>query len=517
MKVPHPETWVADDGVVAEALDHLLDAGASGELAALLEEHGDALLSSGHSEIVLVAHDLLPPTALTPPLHRLLGDALKLRGDWDGALAAYAKAAGEEDAVDPALAWRIGSAHRLRGDASEALSVYGRARRDGSDPVGEALLAAWTATAHWGRGEVHAARDQAEAALAQATAAGALEALAGAHAVLAMVAAVEGDRSANEAHYARARSCAERTGDLFHFVHIRTNHGAHLCYEGRFDDALVELDGAVELSELAGSVSFRALAIYHRGYARFALGRLEEAVADFETSRSLYEAIGSSHVAYPLRGLGDVYRERGDRALARAAYEEAVSVSQRGEDEQVLVPALTGLARVLLPEEPEAAAAALELAVGCRPGVGHACALVVAGWAALAEGIAVERWGSPTRQPLWPGNAATARRLPNASNCRLRRRATWRGRGRCSRRPSRHGGRWAAPSRRPGRRWRSPGSAQPVRPAGRRRSADDCAPWAHEIWPASQPAWPTEVQPTATSPCRSSRSVGSAFSAGVVR
>ena len=75
------------------------------------------------------------------------------------------------------------------------------------------------------------------------------------------------------------------------------------------------------------------------------LGRFDEAVADLEAARDLYRRLGSRLVAYPLANLGHVYRWRGQWALARVAYEEAIANAEASGDLQALVPALPGLAR----------------------------------------------------------------------------------------------------------------------------------------------------------------------------
>ena len=95
-------------------------------------------------------------------------------------------------------------------------------------------------------------------------------------------------------------------------------------------------------------------------------------------------------LAYPLQKLGEVYRERGDFALARAAYQEAIALSEQGGDLQGLVPALAGLARVLVDEEPDEAARLADRAVAAGPGMAFVAALLAAGWVALARGRPAE-------------------------------------------------------------------------------------------------------------------------------
>ena len=211
-------------------------------------------------------------------------------------------------------------------------------------------------------------------------------ALAAAHTVLAMLAALEGDRASNDAHYLRALDHAERAGDVLQVIRIRVNRGSRNLEEGAYEAAIVELDLAIRLADLGGFGAFRALALTNRGESRLRLGRLEEAIADLDAARLIYQRLGSDDVAYPLVILGDVYRERGDAALARAAYEEAARRGDAMGDLQALVPALAGLARVLAGDDPEQASALAQRAAGYGAGMGEAAALLAVGHVALAAG-----------------------------------------------------------------------------------------------------------------------------------
>ena len=263
------------------------------------------------------------------------------------------------------------------------MANYNRAGEEGA-PRDLALLLAWRATAHWLRSETDACRADAERAFEIASAAGDPQALAAAHTVLAMLAALEGDRNANDAHYLRALDYADRAGDMLQLIRVRTNRGSRHLEEGAYEEAIVELDLGLRLADLAGFAAFRALALTNRGEARARLGRLEEAVADLEDAREIYRRLGSRMVAYPLEKLGEIYRERGDWAVSRATYEEAISQAEAAADLQGLVPALCGLARVLAADEPEQAAALAERAVALGYGMSHVDALLAAGWVALA-------------------------------------------------------------------------------------------------------------------------------------
>jgi len=378
--------WFAANGHPREALDAAVALGEDAALAGYLAEHGPAMLAAGAVAGVVAAAARLPAPLRTPAVEQLEGQARQVQGDWQGALDCFRRVAGDADRLHPGLAWRLGLIYHFRGDLDEALATYGRGRLDGGAVADEALLLAWTSTAHWLRGDVEACRAAATSALAAASACGDQQALAAAHTTMAMLAAIEGDRAGNDAHYLRALEAAEQANDVLQLARIRTNRGSRASEEGFHAEALAELEIAVRLAELAGFAPVLGLALSNRGEAHLGLGRLDEAVADFETAKATFQRIGSRMIAYPLADLGDVYRERGDLALARAAYEEAVELAGRSGDLQGLVPAQAGLAQVLVGDEPRRARQLAEQAVGHGPGMSQVAAQLAAGWVTLARG-----------------------------------------------------------------------------------------------------------------------------------
>ena len=201
-----------------------------------------------------------------------------------------------------------------------------------------------------------------------------------------MVAALDGDRRANDAHYLRALDHAARAGDVLQTIRIRANRGSRFVEEGYYEEAIDELDEAVASAEVAGFAAFHALALSNRGEALARVGRLDEAIGDLEAARGLYQRLESRLVAYPLGHLGDVYSERGAFALARSCFEEAIAVAEASHDVQGLRPSLAGLAEILAGEEPERAAALAERSVAMGPGIGLARALRARARVALACG-----------------------------------------------------------------------------------------------------------------------------------
>ena len=397
--------WFEAHDEPEEALRALIAAGDRRRLARLLALHGPRLLAHGAVDAVLDAVEILPHSLRSPETELLAGEAHQVRGDWEEALRCFDRAAGSASELPPALAWRTGLLHHLGGRLDEAVATYDLASEQG-EPRDVALLLAWRASAYWLRGAAAECRRDVDRAFAIASDAGDPQALAAAHTVLAMLAALEGDRGANDAHYLRALDYAQQAGDVLQLIRVRTNRGSRHVEECSYEEAVAELDLALRLADLAGFAAFRALALTNRGDALTRLGRLDEAVADLEAAKALYQRLGSRMVAYPVQKLGEVYRLRGEWALARGAFEEAVAHGEASGDLQALVPSLAGLARVLVADEPEAATRLVERALACPPGMNRVHALLASGWVALARGDA----GAATERAAEATAAAGVRR-----------------------------------------------------------------------------------------------------------
>ena len=379
--------WLAARGDVAAAVRLLIAADEPERLAAMVVQEGSALLASGQVATVLAACRTIPVACRRARIDELEGEARQVQGDWTGALACFERAAQGIESLPAHLAWRIGLIHYLRGPLDAALAVLRQGLDDvTADPTEMALLLAWTATTHWLRGEVEPCRSLASQALSLADASGDRRALAAAHTVMAMLAALDGDRRANDAHYLLALRAAEEAGDVLQAVRIRTNRGSHFMEEGSYLEALQELEVAIRLAEVTSFASFLALSLCNRGETRLRMGRLDEALSDLEASRDRYQQIESDMVSYPLGLIGEVYRERGNLAQARAAFEEAAAIAEASGDQQGLVPALAGLATVLAGEEPERARDLAQRALSSGTGLGYVSALLAAGWVAAVAG-----------------------------------------------------------------------------------------------------------------------------------
>jgi ATP/maltotriose-dependent transcriptional regulator MalT/DNA-binding SARP family transcriptional activator len=357
-------------------------------VARMLTERGQLMVHGGLGETVVAAVTSLPDQLRDAAMDQLEGEARQVLGDWQGAENCFSRIIVPEGEIPVGIAWRLGLIHHLRGRTDVAVAVYRRGRIDGQQPADEALLQAWWAAAHWLRGEFDECRELVAGAEVSAKVSGDDRALAIVHTVLAMLAAVDSDPVGNASHYLRALEYAERAGDLLQSIRIRVNRASHHIDEGYYSLGLDELEIALELADRAGFAAFRALALNNRGEALLRLGRLDEAIVELEASRALYQKLESKQIALPLTTLGEVYRERGDRAMARACYEEAIAVAD-SKDVQSVVPSLAGLARVLAVEEPERAAELAGLArqaVAYGPVLDLSGALVGLGWVSLHAG-----------------------------------------------------------------------------------------------------------------------------------
>ena len=353
------------------------------DLERLLVTDGLRLVDQGLAQAVLDALRRLDPArAACRSLALVRGAALLVTGASDEAVACL------EPLMDgtAAVAWRLGTVHYLLGDPDAALAAYTRSSVDDPEPVEQARLASWSSAAHWAKGDAEASGRDAARALELARSTGDAGALGAAYAALGLHAALVGDRCANATYLERALEFASRAGDLVQTARILANRASKLTEEGRHAAALVEADAALEAARASGFTVVLALSAVNRGLALLRLGHLDDAIHAFCEARDAYQRIGSRRVADALCGLGDVHRERGDLALARASYEEALGVLGDSGDCQARVPVLAGLARVVWHEDHARACALADEAVACPGSLDHAFAVATVGWLHLLSG-----------------------------------------------------------------------------------------------------------------------------------
>ena len=379
--------WFEAAGCPAEALRSLAEAGEREECVRVLSTYGPAMLDAGGADRVVAAARFVPDSKRSPALELVLGEAHTALGDLDRALDCLRRAAGGQDAIPSSVGWRLAKAHLLQDDLEGAVRTRERTVVDPSRPDEEALLCAWTASAHYRRGDADAARALSDQALQAADRSGDPHAQAAAHAAVAMAMDAVGDFAGADLHPRKALDAAERAHDVLQLCRVRNNRGSLLLDQGLYADAIDELATAVELAELGGFPQLLGLALMNRGLCRWCLGRLDEANADYEAAVGVYRQSGTSEISYALIGRGDVHRERGELALARRFYEEGLAIAERSGDLQGLVPGLYQLAKVIVDEEPDRADELVDRAVSYG-WPDRAWALNAAGWIALAHGDA---------------------------------------------------------------------------------------------------------------------------------
>lgn len=310
-------------------------------------------------------------------------------GEWNSALEQALRVAATAGPLPARVAWRVTMVLYLQGDLPAAEAVLARAASN-VDPIDdladEALVVAWAASVRWAQGDVPACRSAVGLAFTLAQGSGSARALAAAHTVLALLAATEGDRRANDRHYALALAAAVRADDTTQQLRIMANRASQRLEEGDLPGALTELDDALALvaDRHDAHPAMVGLAQHNRAELLLRSGRLLAARDGYRTACTTLQRAGSDLIAYPLTGLGESYELRGDLPQARAAYEEAALVARFAGNSQLLVPALCGLARLFAATgDPGATPTAAE-ALAAATGLTEAAAHVAAGWAALA-------------------------------------------------------------------------------------------------------------------------------------
>lgn len=377
--------WFADHDEIESALAGAVQLGDPDVLAPLLERHGADLIVSGLAGDVVAAIEAVPIAARSPSLLLVEGEARHGRGDVAGALACMAVVAEGDGKLTAETARRIGKIRQLAGDIAGAEAVYRRAEVDGSQPVDEAILLGQLAGVHWLRADIDAARTLVADALKRAEACGDQRALATVYSTAATIAEHDGDAEAADSYARRATSAAELGGDLLQLSRIYVNRAQREAQLGNFAAALQRVDDALRLSEMAGTAWFTAMAHTNRGWAYRGLGRLEEAVAEFEAAKEFWRGAGSDLVAYAQIGLGAIYLLRGDLDASEAELTEAMEIGERSGDHQALT-GTSSLARARYATDPASAWQLTERALATSPGHWRNWALLTAGWLALCDG-----------------------------------------------------------------------------------------------------------------------------------
>jgi ATP/maltotriose-dependent transcriptional regulator MalT len=372
-------------GLIDEAFATARCMGESETMAALLAEHGPALIAAGRAADVVAEASKVPADARTQKLDLAEGEARHICGDLNGALACFERLAAGDGEIPAALAHRIGNLYHSAGNLEAALDAYERGSVGDESSADEAILLARRSGIHWLRGDTDRCRDLARRALKAAERSADDHARAAAHNAAAAAAERDGDWAANAEQLDAAFAAATRAGDLMSQLRTLVGRSQRTLEQSRYADALAALDESMRLVEATGSGERRAMVMINRGWAYRGLGRLDEAVSELEAARVVWHEAGSALEAYAQIGLGAVYLVRGDLAAADAVLSAATASAERTGDSQSWA-ALATLCRVRYATDPEGAQALAGQALATHTGLWRVWALLSAGWIALHRG-----------------------------------------------------------------------------------------------------------------------------------
>lgn len=373
-------------GAPADALRHLLAAGDHAGCASLVVDHGDAMVEGGQLDDVLLATDLPAEYLDDPRIQRVLGQAQQARGQWAQALQHFKRAGRNRDELEPALSWRLGLLAFARGEFAEVHTLVRRTRLGRQDTLDETRMLALAASAYRMTGDLAGLHKMALRTRAAARRCDDPRAWLGVHTVFTLLAAAEGDWRQADVHCTEALRGAEASNDLHELMRTRTCRAFHEFEAGAPRHALADAEIALSLSEHYEDPFLIAHALTTRGRARGRLGMLEASAADLATAIDLFQRIGSRFLAWPLCGLGDLYRTRGQLVRARAAYEEALTLAEPYHDVFGLSSALIGLARTGATDDLQLARERATRAVELGEGLRKVPALLARGWVELMGG-----------------------------------------------------------------------------------------------------------------------------------
>jgi ATP/maltotriose-dependent transcriptional regulator MalT/DNA-binding SARP family transcriptional activator len=368
--------WFGSQGLLREALASLRAAGDPKEIVRFFDDHWRPLIDRGFADAVIEAAELLPQELVTEDVRHLVGRSYAILGSLGRALDWLSGVP-----MSPELAFQLADIHIYRGETGVAFDtlVAATPTREGETHSMNFTYIAFAAPAF---GELEIGRDAARRALEATEASGDLSHQADAHVALADIAQASGDPESAERHYQAGLELAERAGNLLALSAAQAKTARFLATRGFYQPALGLVEAAIGTADRIGFAQIRSEGRHVRGSIYLGLGRIDEAAAEFEAAKAL--DVGSGRIAaWATTGLGDLYRERGDLARARNAYEEILETAAPR-----LVRAravnLAGLARTIVDDDPqkaaELAAQAVEVGVNERPAV-----LLAAGWIALQQ------------------------------------------------------------------------------------------------------------------------------------
>ena len=377
--------WYQSHDLPFAAVDAALRAGDRPLAEQLIAAAGPRMVVQGDAAGIVAVLSDATAGGLTPGVRRTFADALNHTGDAYAALSAFAPLvpAGDRDGWDVGLAVRLAAVHFSQGELALARAVLDRVDREALPEQGDGI--AWRAArvnVASMLGEEREAVALAAETLRLAERSGAPLDLAAAHQAVAKTSA----GSRKSAHLSLALAAARRAGDAVSLARILGNQSYALLAAARCDEAVVVSRQAVQATELVRPRGALTAALHNLAEALSRTGEYAEARWHLRRAAVVSQRIGANRAAASLCGLGDVHRALGQREQGRAAYEEAVRLARASHELQVLVPALAGLARLIVDTAPVSARACAEEAHELATPSLKPYALIALGWVEAVAG-----------------------------------------------------------------------------------------------------------------------------------
>ncbi|MGZ5399802.1 MAG: tetratricopeptide repeat protein [Nocardioides sp.] len=382
--------WYESHDLSFAAVDAYWRSGHPARAEKLLADRGTRMIAQGDASAIVAFLtgpdlDLSQTGGLDPGVRSTLGVALNHTGQAYAALGAFAPLvqAADREGWDAGLAVRVAAVHFSQGDLPVACEILDRVNQDDLPDSGEGILwRAARANVASMLGDDDLAQQLATLALALATQTGAPDDLTAAHQAIAKTSS----GSRKSAHLAMALIAARAAGDAVSMARILGNQSYALLAAARCDQAVAVSREAVLATELVRPMGALTAALHNYAEALTRVGEYDEARWHLRRAAAVSQRLGPNRAAASLGGLGDVHRALGHREQGRAAYEEAVTLARTSRELQVLVPALAGLARLVLDTAPDEARAAAEEALQLASASLKPFALIALGWVELEAG-----------------------------------------------------------------------------------------------------------------------------------
>lgn len=320
---------------------------------------------------------------------------------------------------------RVGFRLHLRGEYVAASEVYDAADLDGASDADLGTFYAAAAATRWAMGEVEGCRELVGRALEHAERSEDDEALGWTWVTQGLLATLDGDTQAEGYAFSRAARHAARAADLTTEARLFNNLAHRLTLRGHHEQAIIQLERAFALltrhpdAETARLIDPQLRENY--GRALRGLGRNDEALAQFDQARRRWLELGAPQARRSLLCIADTHAAMGNASRAASAYREVVRLSDTSALHS-LVPALAGLARVTVVDDPDECDDALDRVLDLSSRIAPVTVQLAAGWVALARGnhalataYGREAERAAGRQESGPGQAEALELLSLAS------------------------------------------------------------------------------------------------------